>query len=166
MFWYITKVCGMPKRKPWTANCLHKTFDQDDDILRSRKIEFPFYRKFNKNAPPEDFIVKEVLLESPATRAPLHPTKGTASISPPLLSPSLLESKRISKSSPLGVVTQNCTLTADLNKVPKDQFKKKRKTTGEEYLELHYKLLVSVAAKMTFSLQVAGKKFGHVGAEY
>ena len=63
-------------------------------------------------------------------------------------------------------VVKNCTLTADLNKVPKELFKTKRSKSGQEYVELHYKLLVSVAAKMTFSLQVAGKEICQVNAEY
>lgn len=57
-------------------------------------------------------------------------------------------------------------MTADLNKVPRELFKTKMSKTGEEYIELHYKLLVSVAAKMTFSLQVAGKEICQVDAEY
>ena len=61
---------------------------------------------------------------------------------------------------------QNCTLIADLNKVPKELFKSKRSRSGEDYVELHYKLLVSVAAKMTFSLQVAGNEICQVDAEY
>ena len=61
---------------------------------------------------------------------------------------------------------QNCTLTADLNKVPRDKFKQKTTKTGVRYIELHYKLMVSVAAKMTFSLQVAGNEICQVGADY
>ena len=45
-------------------------------------------------------------------------------------------------------------------------FKIKRSKTGEQYMELHYKLMVSVAAQMTFSLQVAGKEICQVGCDY
>ena len=66
----------------------------------------------------------------------------------------------------LGLVTQNCVLTADLNQVPKESFKKKTTRAGKEYVEIHYKLVVAVAAKMTFALQVGGKEISQVGAEY
>ena len=54
----------------------HTSSNQDDDILRSRKIEFSFYRKFDENVAAEDLIVKVALLECPIEREPLHPTKG------------------------------------------------------------------------------------------
>lgn len=54
----------------------HTSSDQDDDILRSRKIEFSFYRKFDEDVTAKDLIVKEALLECPIEREPPHPTKG------------------------------------------------------------------------------------------
>lgn len=50
--------------------------------------------------------------------------------------------------------------------MPRDKFKHKTSKTGERYIELHYKLMVSVAAKMTFSLQVEGNEICQVGADY
>ena len=134
---------------------------QDDDILRSREIKFPYCRKFAENASPEDLIVQDILLECEAEKEPLHPTKGepqSCHYIPTILLDLICHN--------LGVTVQNCTLTADLNQVPKELFKKKKSKTGENYTELHYKLMVSVAAKMTFSLQVAGKVIGRVLADY
>ena len=54
----------------------HTSYNQDDDILRSRKIEFPFYRKFDEGVSAKDLIVQIALLECPLEKEPLHPTKG------------------------------------------------------------------------------------------
>ena len=63
-------------------------------------------------------------------------------------------------------VTKNCTLRSDLNQVPKSVFKRKKAKNGSEYWELHFKLLVSVSAKMVFAFEVAGKQYGQVDADY
>lgn len=77
MYWYIKKVCGLYPKPPLdNQKSLTQPSDQDDDILRSRKIEFPFYRKFDEDVPAKDLIVKEALLECPIEREPPHPTKG------------------------------------------------------------------------------------------
>jgi hypothetical protein len=53
-------------------------------------------------------------------------------------------------------------------KVPKDLFKKKKRSSdGEEYWQLHFKLLVTIqSGPMVFSLEAGGKEYGQVGAEY
>lgn len=66
----------------------HTRSNQDDDILRSRKIEFPFYRKFDEDVAAKDLIVKETLLECPIEKEPSHPTKGE----PPYLATAGMES--------------------------------------------------------------------------
>lgn len=67
-----------------------------------------------------------------------------------------------------GNVTKNCILKSDLSTVPKHLFKKKTQPlNGQEYWELNYKLLISIdAVPMVFSLQIGGKEYGQVGADY
>ncbi|KAL9040436.1 MAG: hypothetical protein Q9214_004488 [Letrouitia sp. 1 TL-2023] len=64
----------------WRTDVMSWYIKKDDDILRSRKIEFGFYRKFNKGAPAEDLIVKDKLLECAIDKEPVHPLKGKCSI--------------------------------------------------------------------------------------
>lgn len=67
-----------------------------------------------------------------------------------------------------GLTNTNCILKTDLSRVPKEAFKKRiQARTGAEYCELHYKLVISIqSGPMTFSLEVAGKEYGQVGASY
>jgi len=116
--------------------------NKGDDLLRSRKIAFPFFISFNANPTYDELQIKSELLECAPDKALIHPKEG--------------------------VVTKNCTLTTDLSKVPKDLFKKKKRSSdGEEYWQLHFKLLVTIqSGPMVFSLEAGGKEYGQVGAEY
>ena len=59
-----------------TIKFTHTGFNQDDDILRSRRIELDFYRIFDEDVSADDLIVKDALLECPMEREPPHPTQS------------------------------------------------------------------------------------------
>ncbi|KAI9748615.1 MAG: hypothetical protein M1835_001753 [Candelina submexicana] len=115
---------------------------QGDSLSRPRKISFPFYRQFSANLRDDELIITNRLLECSITTQPIHPTKG--------------------------VVITNCILIVDLSAVPRHLFRKKTRYTDEAtYYELHYNLMVTIqSAPMLFSLEVGGKAYGQVTAEY
>ncbi|KAI9705053.1 MAG: hypothetical protein M1836_006836 [Candelina mexicana] len=126
----------------WKSTILTWYINIGDGLSRSRKISFPFYRKFSADLRDDELIITDRLLECSATTQPIHPTKG--------------------------VVTTNCTLIVDLSAVPRHLFRKKtRYTDGATYYELHYNLMVTTqSGPMLFSLEVGGKAYGQVNAEY
>lgn len=74
MFWYIRKV-----RRPRPGSEVElftQTSEQDEDISRGRKIEFPFFRVFDRDAPREHYVIHVDLLECDLEKQPIHPIKG------------------------------------------------------------------------------------------
>ena len=127
--------------KIWRCNIMVWYINIGDDLLRSRKIAWPFKVIFEGPLEDRKLVHKTELLECSAATQPVHPKKG--------------------------IVTTNCTLEADLTSVPKHLFKRKMKSDGAEGYELHYKLMVSIqSGPMVFSLEVGGKEYGQVAAEY
>jgi len=125
----------------WRCHVMTWYIKKGDDLLRSRKITFPFYQKFKPNPSKSELLVESELLECSIDREPVHPKDG--------------------------VTSRNCNLKADLSSVPKEVFKRKKLGATGEYWELHYNLLVSVeSGPMIFSLEIGGKQYGQVSADY
>lgn len=77
MNWHITKVsnhhnCPLTSTIPSNANIIPK----DDDLLRSRKVEFRCYRCFSIDLTWEELQIETNLLESDQPNAPVHPKAG------------------------------------------------------------------------------------------
>ncbi|KAF4312264.1 Hsp70 family protein [Botryosphaeria dothidea] len=112
-----------------------------DTHVHANKVSLEFDRKFAGKTPQaEDLKIVDELYESTALVAPTHPTN----------------------------VKLNSTLHTDLTKVPKHHFvRKTRKSDGAHYTELCYSLLVEVqSGPMKFSLEVDGKEYSAVDADY
>jgi len=120
MFWYIQK---------------------GESLERSRKIQFPFYRKFGSVVPaPEDLVISETLYECDSISAPKYPSN---------------------------TLRANCTVTSDLRNAPKSAFRVKTPRKGNTYCEVHYNILVTInSASMEFSIEIDGKTYGKGKAEY
>lgn len=57
--------------------CMTWYIEKGEDLLRSRKIEFPFYRTFDSSTPPfNELQVEEELMECLLDNAPVHPSAG------------------------------------------------------------------------------------------
>lgn len=164
MTWYIQKVWNslFPSRLNFSeAFVTELTFlPQGDDLLRSRKIAFPFYQTFKPDPSDSELLVENELIECSIDKEPTHPKPGTYILSTLGVSePGLTFA---------GVTTKNCRLKSDLSSIPKELFKRmKQEPYGGEYWELHYKLLVSIeSGPMVFSLEIGGKEYGQVLADY
>ncbi|EXJ81389.1 hypothetical protein A1O3_07680 [Capronia epimyces CBS 606.96] len=116
-----------------------------DDMLRSRKIEFPFYRSYEPHPSATQLKFDTTLWECSLDKQPRHPGPS---------------------------VVKNCTITSDLSKVPDEAFEKRTKvssTTGvtTEYWRLHFLLSVEIqSGPMKFSLICKGKNYGEADAQY
>ncbi|KAK5629126.1 hypothetical protein RRF57_004841 [Xylaria bambusicola] len=111
-----------------------------EDLKRNRTIKFPFYRKVAVPYFPRELIFKDQLITSEAKFPPRYPGPHTK---------------------------VNCTVTADFRNVKKAQFMLKRGLDGTNYIEVHYKLVLSTdAANMKFSVEFDGKNLGSVDASY
>lgn len=140
-----------------------------DDLLRARKIVFPFYRTWEPNPSHSDLQIEETLLQCDLDQAPEHPKEGKGCLHSSAFRHCLAPADRANFFS--GVVVKNCTLKTDLSVVPVDAFKKRSRAAddGEEvkYWELHYKLLVTIhSGPMLFSIVSGGKEYGQVGTDY
>lgn len=124
----------------WRVTKMTWYIHKGDDLLRSRKIEFPFYRTFDPNPSYDQLQIEASLKECGSDKAPDYPN---------------------------GVVTQNCTMKTDLSMISPDLFKKKTGPDGKEYWQLYYKLLVTIqSGPMIFSIVCGGKEYGQVGTDY
>jgi hypothetical protein len=71
MTWYINYV-----RRLEMHSVTFLTFQQDDDLVRERRIEFAFYRSLPKDYKPTDLIFVDELLECAQIDAPKYPATG------------------------------------------------------------------------------------------
>ncbi|KEY71213.1 hypothetical protein S7711_02323 [Stachybotrys chartarum IBT 7711] len=113
-----------------------------DDLQRDQTVKFPFYRTLDHDFSPSDLVFKDTLFECGDPIAPRHRSKGR-NISP------------------------NCTLTANLQDVPRTKFEQKTDKYGGPYYRVSYNLVISIdSALMSFSLELDGKKYGSVEAKF
>ena len=175
----------------WRCETMTWYINKGDDLQRSRKIDFPFYRKFEPNPSHSTLQIEEELLECSLEKAPIHAKAGKSghllsflhlmSLTVWLCLPSLsmfseglapsVHRKATDILSYLGLVTRNCILKCDLSVVPKSAFRKKAMKNEEgtevNYWELHYRLLVMIeGALLRFGLVCGGVEYGQVEAEY
>ncbi|PYH46334.1 Hsp70 family protein [Aspergillus saccharolyticus JOP 1030-1] len=62
---------------------------------------------------------------------------------------------------------QLCTLEADLSRVPRELFYRKRNSKGVEYFEIHFKLvMIPTSASLMFELEFNGVPYGSVRSKY
>ncbi|KFA66207.1 hypothetical protein S40285_05120 [Stachybotrys chlorohalonatus IBT 40285] len=113
-----------------------------DDLQRDQTVKFPFYRTLDHDFSPSDLIFKDTLFECGDPSAPVHRSKGRN-------------------------ISQNCTLTANLQEVPRTKFEQKTDKYGGPYYRVSYNLVISIdSALMSFSLELDGKKYGSVEAKF
>ncbi|KAH0566440.1 hypothetical protein GP486_000152 [Trichoglossum hirsutum] len=136
---------GQPKI--WDKyECIHRVSKmtwfiiRGDDILRDKRIEFPFYRRLAVDYKPEDLIFVDELLESDVREPFKYPSDG--------------------------VTILNCKLTADLRKVPRTEFREKVSVDGTPYISINYKLFVVTGASLIFGMTVNGKDIGSVNVDF
>lgn len=64
-------------------------------------------------------------------------------------------------------VCNHCELEADLSKIPKELFEKRRNSKGVEFYHVDYQLvLIPTSASLLFELWVNGMSYGSVRARY
>lgn len=149
----------------WRVNKMTWYIEKGDDLVRARKIEFPFFRSFSPDPSAEDLIITETLHECALDIKPLHPRSGKSSTQ-------VEHVDFLADTVNIDVVTKNCTLKTDLSVVPKSHFKKKSRISRTDgstlhWWELHYKLLVTIqSGPMLFSIQCGGKEYGQASTEY
>jgi hypothetical protein len=111
-----------------------------EDLKRTEKLRFSFYRSLHDGFDDDDLIFRDELLQCESDEAPVHPGP---------------------------MVTVNCVLEADLTGVDRSSFKKKVGMHGATYWNVEYDLVVTMMpAMMKFSLEIKGKEMGSVAAKY
>jgi hypothetical protein len=60
----------------WRCSAMTWYIKKGDDLLRARKIEFPFYRAFEPNPSNAELQITSSLLECSLDNAPDHPKDG------------------------------------------------------------------------------------------
>ncbi|KAL9114872.1 MAG: hypothetical protein Q9227_001115 [Pyrenula ochraceoflavens] len=60
----------------WFVHNMTWYIQKGDDLIRSRKIEFPFYIAFDHKPTDSDLNIENNLMESSSDRAPVHPKSG------------------------------------------------------------------------------------------
>lgn len=60
----------------WRCETMTWYITKGDDLERSRKIDFPFYQKFDPNPPAEALQIDAELLECALEKAPVHGKPG------------------------------------------------------------------------------------------
>ena len=114
---------------------------QGEDLSRSQRIHFPFFRSLAAPLTSASLIFSDELIACDTILAAKYPKDGVTRV--------------------------NCVLTADLSGVDRGFFRKKMSLEGGEYYEVHYSLVVTIMpAMMRFSLEVEGKEMGSVEARY
>ena len=114
---------------------------QGEDLSRSQRIPFPFYRSLDAPLTSSALVFTDELIACESLLAAKYPKEGVTKV--------------------------NCVLTADLSGVDRALFRKKTSLEGKEYFEVHYSLVVTIMpAVMRFSLEVEGKEMGSVEAKY
>ncbi len=114
---------------------------QGEDLKRDQRVVFPFYQSVEEDYGPDDLIFDDSLIHSEAIRAVKNPTEG--------------------------VTKGNCSLKADLRKIPRKHFLRRTAPDRRPYYDIRYDLAVTVqSAAMKFSLEIDGKELGSVEASY
>jgi len=83
---------------------------EGEDLMRDRKIAFPFHRHVEANACPDGLVFSTELKESSEAKPPVYPKSN--------------------------LVKANCSVKSDLRDVPKTEFKKKCTPDGRKYWEV------------------------------
>ena len=60
----------------WQVKKMTWYIQMDDDLLRERKIEFPFYRSWDHPPSGDELVFEDTLMESSAAIAPIYPKEG------------------------------------------------------------------------------------------
>ena len=115
--------------------------NRGEDMIREQRIVFEFFRSLPLDFATSRLIFYDELIECSQDKAPDYPRAG--------------------------VTVPNCTLKADLTGVDRKLFRQKTGINGEEYFEVHYKLVVETkTALMRFFLEFNGKEIGSIEAKY
>lgn len=116
---------------------LKTIFLQGTPISSDTPVSFHYTRNFRPN---QSLIVEDELISCDTDEAPDAYNKG---------------------------LTNVCTLTTDLNAVPKSLFTRLTTTKGVEFDNLDFELHMKIeSANLVFELRVDGVKYGDVKAEF
>lgn len=64
-------------------------------------------------------------------------------------------------------VSKLCELEADLSRIPKELFEKRRNSKGKEYYKINYQLVLTPkSASLLFDLEFNGMPYGTVRSRY
>ncbi|KAJ5116885.1 hypothetical protein N7456_001233 [Penicillium angulare] len=150
MDWYIRKVkllqIPLTSCRSLSLNFLCR---QGESTSENKPISIGYYRCVPIN---HSFVFHEELMMSCKDQAPkVHSKKRVVSIN-------------IDMSTGVRV---HCELVSDLSKIPKRLFLKKKNSSGQEYYDVRYSLVLTpLSASMNFELVFKGINYGKVSASY